>query len=626
MMKKYVFPRILGFLALYCVIYIALVMLQFTNKGARFSRQIGTMTISGQYRMSADQEIPADTNEYFLTGGTLVFFGGLEFNLKNRDDQFDKDGFILINAAGDRQPAVPERMILSGDTARFLLPGGTEIVFSALYSGSGPELRISALFGSGVSGLDIPFGSQRSSITRGIEDGRFTVLYEDVYYSFTGSIQGEERGRLLLDNENDSVAYRARPGQKAFNPDDFVIARSESEETFNEAFDRWRDQSFSYWSGNMLPGDEDTVIAYCGESLERGNYEEALASISSTVLPAGQRTYESSVYLGSMPAAQRSFTAAEREKLNRISRLISQNSPDLLKESHAFEFLLIRNYTNYINGGINFIRSIDPETLTLDMVPGIFEGYMDLKQWGFRDDNPFERLIEQSRSLVIEDIQKDVGHDRVFVFLNDRAESAFNLRLGKALCIWAADADNAGWTALGRSLVLSVLSLADDECAVPSALVRSKTGELGEDQSEGSPDGARFSAAKIYRILNPGEYYPRAAKIGSDNSIWAWTAASSAAGVQDNETLDILVTFPVNETHYMIIQGIRPVSRIQIHNRDWPPDSQFERYDSSGWAYYSESRILVLKIKHRDTADQRVRISYYREPPRVVEEDAGETP
>jgi hypothetical protein len=629
LMRKPVAPRILGLLALYCAVFIALVMIQFTQKG-NFSRQIGGMIINGQYRPSADDETSSDANEFLLAGGALVSFGGLEFNLKNRNDRFDKNGFVLIDSKGERQPAIPEYLIQSGDTVRFRLPEGTEIAFTSLYSGGGPELRITAVFNdddglpNGVSTLEIPFKPQRSSVVRNTENGQLSVLYNNLYYQFVHFALGAGQERLLLNREHPSVLYRARP-QQGFNPADFVIAQAQSEQSFNDALAQWLDQSFSQWrAAANVPADEDMIIAYSGESLRRGNYQATVASLS-PALPSGRRTHESSVYLGGMPQALRSFTAAEREKLNRVTRLINTKSTDLLKESHVFTFLSIRGLTAQINNGLAYIRSIDPQSLTLDVTPGIFEGYVDITQLSLKADNPFEPLIERACELIAEGIQKSGEREMVLVYLNDSAEIEFNLRLGKALWLWAAAkggeaGDSNGWAALGRSLALSVLSLTESsgvtQATAPRVLVRSETGERGE-----KPD-SRISTARLYRILNPGDFYPRAAGIGSGtNVIWAWTIVPAVSAVQDEESLDISVSFPVNETHYMIIRGIRSFGRIQLYDIDFRSDPQFERYDSSGWVYYPEEQILVLKMKHRVTTEH-IRIFFRKEPePEPAAED-----
>ncbi|GHV35100.1 hypothetical protein AGMMS4952_27470 [Spirochaetia bacterium] len=89
------------------------------------------------------------------------------------------------------------------------------------------------------------------------------------------------------------------------------------------------------------------------------------------------------------------------------------------------------------------------------------------------------------------------------------------------------------------------------------------------------------------------------------NGIWAWTAGAGVTANfnQENNFLDISVNFPSGETHYMLIRGIRPFTQIQLYNIPFRTDSQFERYDSSGWAYSSSEQTLMVKMKHRLTTE-----------------------
>jgi hypothetical protein len=76
-----------------------------------------------------------------------------------------------------------------------------------------------------------------------------------------------------------------------------------------------------------------------------------------------------------------------------------------------------------------------------------------------------------------------------------------------------------------------------------------------------------------------------------------------------DDILDIAVSFPAGETHYMIIRGVRPFVKIQLYNMDFRTDPQFERYDSSGWSYNAQEQTLLLKMKHRTTVEH-IRIFY----------------
>jgi hypothetical protein len=611
-MRKPVFPRLIGLLALYCVVFIILVIIQFTKQG-NFTQRIGNLVITGQYSHPElaleGTDVPSQTDpvklnpgEYHIEGGASVFFGGLEFQMEDGDDE---DGFALIDPRGNKSSAVPVLMALSAESARFLLPGGSELNFTTQYAGGTPELRISCEFAPGISGLELPYKPLRSSRIRENGDGQLIIISDGVNYMFNRSTQGDENGLLVLKPGGPPISYRVSPDKKTFSPEDFIIAQALTKNSYNEAFSRWRDQSFSLWN-RIISGqnDEDMVVSYGGEALRRGNYKAAVSAVPQAFLDGPARTFESSVYLGNMTAALESFTTIERERISRLSRLINEKSHDFIREPHVFEYLGFRGYGNFIDDGVELIRSIDPATLALEFTPGIFEGYPEIKQFRPHGDNPFERLIDQACFVVSENIRKSADETQVFIFRNGNADIEFNLRLGKALLTWAEDAGNNSWAAVGRSIVLSVLSLSDGSGTGPAGLSLSEDGSIGELQ------GSRVSSARLYRILAPGEYSPRAAGIGSAvNGIWTWTAASSVTAAQENNVLDIAVNFPQGETHYMMIRGVRPFTTLQLYNIDYRTDPQFERYDSSGWVYSSQNQILVLKMKHRSQTEH-VKIFY----------------
>jgi hypothetical protein len=599
-MRKPIALRILALLALYCVVFIILVLVQFTRRG-NFTRRIGSMVINGQYLQIGEEErSAANPSEYLLSGGVSVYFGGLEFILKIRDND---DSFTLVNAGGGQEKVLPEGMILSDDTAKFLLPGGSELSFTAGHAGGVPEIQIDGNFAEGFSGLELPFKLQRSARIREIPGRQLNIYHNGFYYGFNRSVQGEEKGFLSLKAGASFISYRAIPEKNSFSPGDYVVEQAQSPQAFNEALAKWRDQGFSLWSRAVsTQNDEDQVVAYICEAVRRGSYKAAIAAVSPAFLSGSQRSYESSVYLGGMDTGLRSFNAVEREKIGRLSRLVNEKSPEFLNEGHVFEFFAARGLINLVDDGAGLIRSMDPASLSLDLVPAVFEGFEDLRQWRPSGDNPFERLLDQACSAISEGVYRD--EDRVLVFRGGSAGIEFNLRLGEALRSWAEGAGNDDWAALGRSIILSVFSLGDSTGSVPQTLILSEAGKFSE------APGARLGAARLYRILGSGEYRPHAAAIGSGvNGIWAWTAASAVSAVQDNNVLDISASFPMGETHYMMIRGVRPFAKIQLYNIDYRTDIRFERYDSSGWVYSSRDQVLVLKMKHR-AAVEHIRIFY----------------
>ncbi|MDR1107377.1 MAG: hypothetical protein LBL44_13565 [Treponema sp.] len=601
-MKKPALPRCGVVVLVYSLSLVILVMVQFARQG-NFTMRAGNMVITGRYAPE-DSESPDPAwrpdapGFHRLQGGAGVYFGGLEFSLDGPGE-----GLALLDGSGGRVPVLPEFLVLTDDAAVFTLSGGTELSFTTRYSGGSPELRISAALDGETSALELPYKPLKSSKVRNSGGGEMVISSGGTDYTFGRSIDGVEDRRLSLKAGGDSVSYRAVPEKRAFNPEDFILAGAESRESYAGVLSRWRDQNFSIWNRAVqTSADEDVVIACAAEAVRRGVYRAAVSAVSSAFLGGTGRTHESSVYLGRMDRARVSFTAAERDRISRISRLINERSLGFLDESHVFEFLAVRGYLNFLGGGAELIRSLDPSSLAPELAPGIFEGFMDMKQYRGREENPFERLADQACFVISGGMYSDGS--RVFVFQGGAADVEYNLRLGSSLLAWAEDSDNRGWAGVGRSLVLSVLSLTGEDGTLPASLALSDDGIISENPSP------RLTAARLYRIMRAGDYYPRAAGIGAGvNGIWAWTAASAVSASQENNILDISVGFPAGETHYMMIRGVRPFTKLQLYNIDYRTDPQFERYDSSGWVYLPEDQILVVKMKHRAAAEH-IRIFY----------------
>jgi len=585
----------------------ALVLIQFTKRGG-FTQKVGNFVVSGQYRLPGENDPPKAPNEYFLDGDVHVFFGGMDFGMIKGNDEHS---LHLTTKDGAREETLPERMVMSADSAVFSFPGGTELQFTTQYAGGSLEMLISGNFSGTVTGVELPIKPLRKALIRETGDGQFMVNADGVNYSFGHSAMDADHKTLLVKAGEGALSYRAIPERKGFSPDDFILPQARTANAYNDVLTRWRDQNFSLWNRTISDqNNEDVVVAFADEALVRGTYKAAVAAVSPAFLKGSVRSYESSVYLGDLDQAYRSLGSREREKLARISRQINEKSLDFLKEPRVFEYFAVRGNLNFFDAGADLVRSIDPAAIALDITPGILEGYTDWKTYRPNVDNPFERLVDQACFVVSESLRRSVDSsgaqaDRVFSFYGNQGDTEFNLRLGKALMVYADAVQNDSWAGIGRSLVLSALSLGDASGAVKAGLLLSDTAEISESGAQSA-----LTTARLYRILSPIDYYPRAIPIGAAvNSIWTWTAAGSVSASQENNVLDIAVNFPAGETHYMIIRGIRPFSKIQLYNMDFRTDPQFERYDSSGWSYIPQEQTLILKMKHH-TETEHVKIFY----------------
>lgn len=590
-------------LFIYGMILVVLGTLQFAQKET-FTWQLGGLMVSGRYR-SAEYAKAAES--FSLAGDLLISFGGMGFTITNRNN-----GFSLIKASGTKEAVLPEAMTIVDDTLRIQIPGGTELLFMVQDAKENQALVIQALLGEDILGLELPYKPLRTSRSHDRGNGIEVLTDTGITYGFGRTLLDSERQVLILRQEVPFISYRPILEDKSFTVQDFSITPAEDTQAYTEIINRWRNQSFTLWARTIgSSNNEDLVVAYEGEAVSRGTYRQALAAVPSAFLNGNRRTYESTVFLGQLDQGVRSLAAFERDTLNHLSGMLNEQALELLKELHVFEYLAVRGYLTLLEGAVKMVNSLDPVTVSLDLIPGIFEGYTDWMRYRSiigtigNTENPFVRFIDQMYFIISQNLKKSPEGDQVFVFSDGMADMEFNLRLGKALMVYAETAGALEWATIGRSLILSVLSLVNDAGTVPAGLLRSETGTFSEDTAT-----ARLSSAQIYRILTPGENYPRAVSIsGGANAIWAWTGASDISVNQGTTMLDITVSFPVDEIHYMLIRGIPRPNRIQIYDIDYRTAPDFERYNTSGWVYSASERTLLLKMRHRNSVEH-IRIFY----------------
>jgi hypothetical protein len=608
-MKKPLIPRFLALVVLYGLIFIFLVNLQFAKRTG-FTHRVGNLVVQGNY--SRQQEAILLPNTYALDRGASIFFGGIEFDL-GRDD---RNGFAIRSPDGP-EPVQPELLVIGDDGIYFRLSEETELSFVTRYSGGALELVVGANFSPGHSGLDIPFKLLRTSRIQ--ESGSGLLISSDgVNYTFGGSMGDlpELKDRIIhLTPESQTVSYRVIPERRTVDPGNFILAAARISSEYEEAVTQWRDKSYSAWnrtvgsldSGRLLTG--EMANAYMSEALKRGTYRAVSAAVASvySFSPADSLSFEASAYTGRLDAALRSLSSSERERYSRLARLFNERSADFLKEFHVVEFLGERGLNNLLDDAAEMLRSFDPAVMTIEQSAGFLEGKLDWERIRPGRDNPYERFLDQAFYVAGDGLKKNPFTGAVLVFAGKEADTELNLRLGSCL----SRLDDETRQALGRSIVLSVLSLADDTGSAPRIMVQDDDGGFSE-----KPGSGRLASARMYRICrteNSGEYYARAQSLSSNETsatgLWAWTAASTVSALQRPGITDIVVTFPAGETHYMMIRGIRPFATLQLYGIDYPTDPQFERYDSSGWAYSSQEQTLLLKMKHR-SAVERIRIFY----------------
>jgi hypothetical protein len=612
-MEKPVVPRIAGLLVLYLGVFTFLVVLQFSRQ-RDFTRHVGDMAISGHYGESADDAPDAGLDEFLPEGDLSIVFGGVEFRITGPGGDF-----VFLRSGGGREYPAVLALAIKEDSAviRFAqtddpqapeASGPLELVFSSRNSAGRPELRITGSFEEGYAGVEIPFRPLRNARVQNMENGNLIVTAEGHNFSFAGSQLNAARRAVVMDTAAPVAVYRAIAGEKGFVLADYTLESARTAEQYADQVFRWRDQVFTAWNRTPTSSldNEELITAYVADSIHRGSYREVAARIPRSFLDSARRTYISSPFFGRMAQSLRSLSAAEQERASRSAERLAGGPGEFLSEPHAFAENLIRGNTAFIDQGLALLSRL--EAPALDLAPLILEACVDLAEYQAIAPVP-ESLVETFLLLIAESLRKDEAEGRVLVFTENAGEAAadaeFNLRLGTALDQYGRLAGREDWAAVGRSLVLSVLAYTDTVGMIPSAFT------LGAEGGFTPGRESRFSAARLYRYLRI-DNYPRARRIAGGVNGWAWTTVSAIDVTQNGNITDIAVSFPVGETHYMILRGLKPFTKIQLYGIDYRTDPQFERYDSSGWSYSSSEQSLLLKVTHQNPVEH---IVIYTAPP-----------
>ncbi|MDR2796466.1 MAG: hypothetical protein LBB47_07135 [Spirochaetaceae bacterium] len=598
-MKRRFISRIAGLLSLYFVVFVLLSLVQFTDHG-NLRRQIGALRINGSLRRqnkdAAVRQPAGGGREYLVQDGIQLSFGGLEFDLPGNVN----GGLAYVDGEGLVQAAYPEAVTVSGNEVRIRLSDGLELSFHIDSRVDTKRLTISAVAAGVSEQLLLPFRANARASIGHSELNDFVVKYEGNEYNLEANIQ-EDRRLISLSPSNPVVFYRVILNHGMFDITGLTVSGGKEKLVYNEIAQNWRDAAFSYWGRLINEGSraEETVTAYLAEAAQRG----ALAA-SINLLPDsfrnGTHTFLLTPFLGKLNDSLWSLLTNERESISRIAAFSESAPSDFLIRKDIFGYLYERGNKELFDRGIGYVKSLNPSAIDLNMCAGIFEGWLAWNKWmrTSQTENPFEKFLSDAQELISTNAKKDKANSRVFV-ADGGIDMLYNIRLGVSLINFSEAAGDSRWAALGRSLIVSALSFADQEVSLKAELELSGDGIFVSRESAES-----LTAARIYRELNFSNFYPHAFGAGNAaEGVWLWTSSPEISVNFQNNVLDFGFSFLPGETHYIYILNTKPFSRIQLRNMDWRSDPQFEQYNAPGWSYSPSEQVLMVKMVQINTLE-----------------------
>lgn len=286
-----------------------------------------------------------------------------------------------------------------------------------------------------------------------------------------------------------------------------------------------------------------------------------------------------------------------------ISRKLTEGSASVFEYPSLIPYLVDRGSSLLIKDVARLAETVDPAAITARQAAGILEAMTDFSVYVPDQSNPLVALADTCERKLKESLV--LAGDRLYVSDDGKSVDALSsLRVASILIAYSKTSSaRADWNDAGNLLATTILSLADEDGAIPSLLsVSAAEGQAGKTVEVAKDAKSVEPSASYPLVVTHNTWYPHelslAREIGAGT--WVWTSAESVKVSKESDGgLRITTKFPQGETHYMVLRGVKPFYRITIYGMDFRTDPRFESYNSSGYRYNEETNTLFLKMRHK---------------------------
>jgi hypothetical protein len=577
-----------------------------------FEQQIGGLSISGLYSKTPTGERKIQR---------------LELGFHSFDLQFSRRTPLLVEFGQLRQKRLGVEAVNSlSDGVQIDFTDG--LVMQITASGTGDRAVVRAAVPealSSLTALSIPFGAQPGQVelVDGIPLMRISNTGGQLFISLPEGSRIDSKAKRLLLRAQAGAAQQEMVLERLGEQEDpylYWFSRDlplASQQELDAAVRRYLDRAYQYWrgtfSGETLGAQAiaDMGIPLISESIRRGEYRLMLAAVSRFVReallqgPLDPAVYRGAAYWGNLPA----FVATRQEgvegQIARITELIRAADFSLFDTPGLVGFILDHAPFSLLDEVLRLADRGDLAAQSAYTLMDLVELYLDCWEYTGASQASSARVAQIVEGRLWPAVSK-TGQGLFLRFspggAEDRADLYSTLKLGRILIRAGGLLQRQAYAAVGRTMIASCLRLADGEGFLPVE-VRIRGMEIEAAADRLAPDRV-YPLVADQRFL-PQEY-PLYALLGPGT--WLWTAAQGVQTQVDGNQYRFSFSFPVGETHYLIVAGVRPPSSVVMHRIPWKTDPEYFRY-SDGWAYDGASQVFFAKITHQSEREEIV-LSY----------------
>ena len=578
-MFRHPFRKAFGLTFLYGFIIIGIFILQFRSESVILKN-------AGLLRISVSQTQDADGN-MSLKNTVGVSFKGISFTAD------DVHPAVLLNSKTQNQ--TPLTLLSweqpSPQSFKFNFTENTALTFTVSDTSPRASLSIAAQLPDSDSSLSLYYNPVSGySVT---EQSRSKQLFSSKNISYTMSANQIKDTQIILTKNANVAMYTRLDPTKAFTfasiPMDSQTATAAAYETTVSDFrNTLVSQANSAFSDSSTIS-ETVVAAFVAEMASQSRYQEAIKAVPDSFKNGARRTYFTSPYFNTLVAMNPSLVMANENFASMIQNAIEHNSIDVFSADNIADYMLRNEKLENVKLLAALPATIQDFQPTLVQATSILQVYLSLKKADSPLAEAFQPVTEQCLNSITQACTLSVSddtltlHDRDFAagFVQTVETGTVLINYGKLFAV-------PEYCAGGYMLI-------------NTAFAQNKAADLR-------------TLAELYPILTKNNAnYPHSLVMdkNSNETVWAWTCASNITYEENENSSEALITvsFKQGDSHYIIINGIKPFVGIEIYGLSFHTDPRFETYNSSGYIYNEKTHTLFLKSRHK-VSNEKIRLYF----------------
>ena len=556
-MSKHPIRKLLGLTILYSAIIFGIFVIQFRNETV-ISKTFGLIRL-------ILSETTDENNTSKLKNNFSVSFGGITvFSDYNNIPHICNDAQTPLELESWNQ--------ISETAFNLVFKDGTQVVFSYPSTEVLTPISIETFLPKEVTAIALPFKINGSYTLTDKKSNNLVLASKAGEYEF--SIPQVDSQFLYFYNYEPIASYDIFTKEKVFTFADAKALALSSEEYYKYSVDKVKS---SVLFKNEVPesASEIAITAYVAEMASQGKYSQAIESVPAAAKTVAKRSYLSAPYFNSLVEMNKTLVMQNENIAYRMNYSIEQGNPSVF-EFDAFSMYIQTRSTPEAVKSLSLLTQEGTAEPTPLQASGIIKLYADL--YPISREKADVLQVPAQKALGI--IEKYCSiKDDIFSFAQENVEfsSLDYAKTGDALIRYGEIIGNPDICTVGRlmfNIGVSRIDTSDVE-----------------------------SFATIYPLAaRNNKFYPHLVILEETltEPIWTWTAAQSMSIKTDSEnTSTISLDFPQGDSHYVIINGIKPFKSIEIYELFFRTDHRFETYNSSGYVYDSKTNTLFLKYRHK---------------------------